>query len=194
MHKCSDENHNLCENNTLCHLCDGKRLFKRPKWMDRADKQKEREAKKREQTFLKPKKEKEGMGFEKRVAKRYNKKVTQTHTSARRRPNSGAIWSMPGDIVTEEGFLFECKERGSVTSRGEKTISIHKDWLDKVTDEAISSKKKYWALPFGFKESDEVYIIKDYNTELEMIQTIKILKDRIIELENGLVDENGTNS
>jgi hypothetical protein len=160
--------------------------------MERVDKQKLRDAKKREQTYLKPRKEKEGMGFEKKVTKRYNKKVTQTNTSARRRPNSGAIWSMPGDIVTEEGFIFECKERGSITGRGEKTISIHKEWLDKVALEAISSKRRYWAVPFGYKDSDEVYIVKDYNTELEMIQTIKMLKDRIIELESGLVNEDGT--
>jgi hypothetical protein len=147
---------------------------------------KAREEKKRQQSYLKPKKEKEGMGFEKRVTKRYNKAINKTHDSARRRPNSGAIWSMPGDVVTEEGFLFECKERGTVTSRGEKTISIHKEWLDKVSTEAVG---KYWALPFGFKGSDDVYIVKDYNTELDMIQTIEILKKRVIELTEHLEGE-----
>jgi hypothetical protein len=162
-------------------------LFKN-KRLEQQAKLKAREEKKRQQAYLKPRKEKEGMGFEKRVAKKYNKTVNKPIDSARRRPNSGAIWSMPGDIVTQEGFLFECKERGSVTGRGEKTISIHKEWLDKVALESISAKRCYWALPFGFKESDDVYIIKDYNTELEMIQQIEMLKSRIRELEG---EDNG---
>ena len=146
--------------------------------------EKAKQRQKEKPSYLKPKKGKEGMDFERKVAKAYNNKITKKNTSAKRRPNSGAIWSMPGDIVTEEGFLFECKERGTLTGRGKKTISIHKEWLDKVQLEAISAKKRYWALPFGYKESDDIYIVKDYNTELEMIQTIKLLKDRIKELES----------
>ena len=173
-YNCNKEQHDMCENSSLCHLCDGERLFKKPKWM----KIKERQVNNKLNGVKK--KKKEGMDFEKKVASAYNKQVTKKNTSARRQPNSGAIWSMPGDIITEEGILMECKERGTKTSSGEKSITIHKEWLEKVSREAAG---KYWILPFGFKGSDDIYIAKEYQQELEMIQTIKILKDRVMELE-----------
>ena len=174
-HKCSDEMNEICESNAMCYLCDGKRLYKRPKWMDRKEKEDER---KKTRT---PKKKKEGMDFEKRVAKRYNQAAA--NNDARRTPNSGAIWSMPGDIVTARE-LMECKERGSTTARGEKTISIPKEHLDKVKEEAFLAKKSIWYYIFGYKNTHEIYLVKDYDDELGMIQQIASLKERIIELEN----------
>lgn len=172
-HKCTDEMYNICENNSLCYLCDGERLYQRPKWMDRKDKEDEKK-----RLGIK-KKKKEGMDFEKRVAKKHN---SAKQDVARRRPNSGAIWSMPGDITTEKE-LYECKERGSTTSKGEKTISIPKAHLDKVRDESFLAKKEVWYYVFSYKGSKEIYLVKDYEDELRMIQQIKELKDRIRELE-----------
>ena len=127
MHKCSDENYELCLNNAKCFLCDGQRLFKRPKWMDIKD----RQAKKKAQGVRK--KEKDGMKFEKTVTKNFN--------IAKRCINSGAIWFSPGDISTPEA-LIECKQRGSTTSRGEKTFTIQKEQLQKIKEESIFAKKK----------------------------------------------------
>ena len=177
-HKCTDEMFGICENSSLCYLCDGKRLYKRPKWMERKEKEEERKKNRI------PKKKKEGMGFEKKVAKRYNNVLSNNENNARRRPNSGAIWSMPGDIVTEKE-LIECKERGSVTSRGEKTISIPKAQLDKIKEESFLAKRETWYYIFGYKDSEEIYLVKDYEDELRMIQQINILKERIKELENS---------
>jgi hypothetical protein len=183
--KCPDESFNLCENNSKCHLCDGTRLFKRPKWMDRRDKEKERKLNKT------PKKKKEGMDFEKRVQKRFNQTVNKSSAaaaasdSARRRPNSGAIWSMPGDIITKEQ-LFECKERGSKNSKGEFTISIQKSQLEKVRRESQLANRDTWYYVFGFKGDDKIYLVKDYEDELNLIQQIEIFKARILELENKI--------
>ncbi len=183
MSKCNKERHDLCLNNNKCYLCDGERLFKRPKWMDIKEKQE----------FNKKngirKKQKEGMSFEKRVQKTYNKSVgvknqsNMSSSMARRRPNSGAIWSMPGDIVTLNE-LIECKERGSTTSKGEKTITIQKNQLEKIREESFIAKKNIWYYIFGFKNDKDIYLVKDFNDELLMIQQINLLKEKIIELEN----------
>lgn len=178
----------ICINNAKCYMCDGERLFDKPKWM----KLKEREAEKKKEGYVK--KPKEGMKFEKRVQKTYNERLGKNTSgskwnNARRRPNSGAIWCMPGDIVTEKE-LFECKERGSKTSRGEKTISIQKQQLDKIKQESYLAGKNVWYYVFGFKECDSIYLVKDFEDELAMIQQIEILKERIKELEG---DNNGKN-
>lgn len=169
MHKCSDEEHLICLNNTKCFLCDGKRLYKRPKWMELKDKQKE----KKEKNIRK--KEKEGMRFEKKVAKKYNE--------AKRTINSGALYFCPGDIVTPNE-LIECKERGSTTARGEKTFTIQKQQLEKIKSEAQLMKKKNWYYIFGFKNDDEIYITKSYDSELEMLQYIEQLEKKISEKDN----------
>lgn len=76
-YKCTTEIHNKCENNALCHLCDGESLYKntsevkKQKWAQRElNKQAEKDA------LLKvhKKEKKEGMGFEKRVASQWNNK------------------------------------------------------------------------------------------------------------------------
>lgn len=176
------EYHNKCQNSALCHLCNDFRLLKLPK----------------AKTGLKrtgPKKKKEGMDFEKKVSKRYNQRLgSQQKTNSRsgignspsrRRPNSGAIWCMPGDITTEEA-LMECKERGTVTSKGEKQIAIQKDWLEKIAFESRKDGKPYWYLPFGYKEDEMIYLVKDFDHELEMIHQIKIMREKIVELEEQL--------
>lgn len=183
-YKCTEDMFKVCENSNLCHLCDGERLYKEPKWMVRQKKEKERRKKKKYKT------KKEGMSFEKKVSKRYNKKFTYDNkeSNAYRRPGSGSIWSMPGDIVTENE-LIECKERGSTTSSGKKTISIPKEHLEKVRDEAFLEGKDVWYYIFGYKKSDDIYLVKDYNDELAMLQQIKVLKDRIRELEGELNED-----
>ena len=92
---------------------------------------------------------------------------------------------MPGDIITEEE-LAECKERGSTTSRGEKTITIQKKQLEKIELEAYQANKKTWHYIFGFKECQRIYVVKDYEDELKMIQQMKSLKDRISDLEKEI--------
>lgn len=183
MYKCTEEQFKICTKSNLCHLCDGKRLYTEPKWMAIKKKEQERKA---AGLF---KKKKEGMDFEKRVTKKYNKKLTPSgiKDSASRRPGSGSIWSMPGDIVTDKE-LFECKERGSTTSTGEKTISIPKAHLDKVKLETHYAGKDVWYYIFSYKGTEDIYLVKDYNDELAMIEQINMLKKRIVELENRIGD------
>lgn len=180
-YKCSEEMFKICENNSKCYLCDGQRLYREPKWIIRKKKQEEKK-----RLSIK-KKKKEGMSFEKKVKKRYNKAITQNvnKENAKRRPNSGAIWSMPGDIVTEEE-LIECKERGTTTSKGEKVITIPKEHLEKIKNEAYFAGKDVWYYIYQYKGDNNIYLVKDFNDELKMIQQIKSLKQRINDLEEKI--------
>lgn len=176
-YKCNQEQFKICENNSICHLCDGNNRFKKPKYLILREKEKVRKEAKI------AKKKKEGMSFEKAVAKKINRRLgsPQPRTVARRRPNSGAIWHMPGDIVTPEQLL-ECKERGSTNARGESQITIPRDHLEKVRQEAIQSDRVPYYV-FTYKNHPETYVVKNFDDELDLLQQIQILKDRILELE-----------
>lgn len=95
---------------------------------------------------------------------------------AQRQINSGAMWHSKGDIKLEHA-LMECKERGTTNSRGEKTISIPKLWLEKQEKEAFQEQRPYWYLPFGYKGDDAIYLVKPYNHEMEMIYEIRKLRE-----------------
>ena len=173
-YKCDKEQFLICKNNNKCHLCDGVRLFKKQDYLVRKEKEQLKRQQKKDINYKR--KPKEGMAFEKRVVKRINQHSAEKPT-ARRRPNSGAFWNMPGDIVTATDLL-ECKERGSVTSRGEKSFTIQKDWLDKVRAESILAKKD-WALPFTFKGTQDIYVIKSFEDELAMRQELDYLREEV---------------
>lgn len=130
-----------------------------------------------------PKKEvKEGMDFENRGTKKYNNTVKFAKDAARRQLNSGALHFALGDMITEEELtasLSEFKERGSVNARGEKTISIKKEWLDKLKEEAKLMNRDYYFLPFSYKGSDTDYVAMEYDILLSYIQTIQMLAEQV---------------
>ena len=98
------------------------------------------------------------------------------NTTAQRTPNSGATWHSKGDVKLSHA-LAEVKERGSVNGRGEKTISIPKEWLTKQADEAFQERRDYWYLAFAYKGDEEIYLIKPYNHEVEMVHEHEKLKE-----------------
>ena len=185
MDKCSQEEFNICIHNNMCFRCENKSLYKEPKWMEQQKKKK-----------ASIKKKKEGLDFEKEVQKKYNKYIKSQKTSyiknnkkiepqaAKQQIGSGSLWFAPSDIITENE-LIECKERGTTTSKGNKTISIQKKWLDKVKYEAALANKKQWYLSFKYKDTDDIYIIKDFEDELAIIQLINNLQEEIKELRGG---------
>lgn len=89
--------------------------------------------------------------------------------------NSGATWHSKGDIKVSD-TLIEVKERGTVNSRGEKTISIPKEWLTTQAKEAFSERRNFWYLAFAYKADKEIYIIKPYDHELEIVHEHEELK------------------
>lgn len=86
---------------------------------------------------------------EKQVAKQLNGKVT---------PNSGATPFAPGDVKTDK-FLIECKTRTDTS----KSISIKKEWIEKIRKEALFAGKEYEALIFNFGPGEENFVIVDMN-------------------------------
>ena len=173
--KCSEEQFKICINSAFCHLCDGERLFKKPKSMILREKADARKAERR------TKKKKQGMEFEKDVQKIYNTKSIQSNARnkqsavAHRQPNSGGLWHSPGDIITPQE-LMECKERGTKTSKGIQTITIQKLQLDKIQEEAILANKDQWYYVFRFKDSKQIFVVKDFEDELEMVELLNQYK------------------
>jgi hypothetical protein len=135
------------------------------------------------------KERKEGMAFEKRGTKQYNQAVAAARAVARRQIASGALHFALGDMITEEELtaaLAEFKERGSVDAKGNKQITIKKEWLDKLADEAREMGRDYYFLPFSFKGGDKDYVVLEYNILLSYIQTIQTLAEQVRLLQKQL--------
>lgn len=101
---------------------------------------------------------------EKFVAKNINGVVTK---------NSGATTFNPGDIESEN-FLIECKTK----MKSSQSISIKKEWLNKIKAESAIANKPYTALIFNFGPDEENYAIID-------LQLFNLLQELI---NNGMMD------
>lgn len=102
-----------------------------------------------------------------------------------RQPNSGAGWYAKGDIKLDHA-LMECKERGTVNAKGEKQITIPRLWITKQEEEAFQEQRPYWYIPFGYKGDEEVYLIKSYNHEMELIFELRRAEEEIDRLKQAL--------
>jgi len=146
-----------CINMTYCEICENHSLFKA------------KEIKKYEKPKKNKKRLKAGSKFEKNTAEKWNKAILQY--------NSGAIYDMPGDIITVDSLL-ECKERNTVTTKGSKTFTLHLEWLKKAAGEALRSGKQYWYLPFHFKDDNKTYVIMDFDQQLELLGMLEYYKNQ----------------
>lgn len=246
MYKCKQDQHNKCENSSLCHLCDGISLYKNrtEEFHEKMRLRDERlEAIKQADFRVHKQEKKEGMALEKEVARKWNaayqkpqkerelflggnKKTkiqkpriqldeeitiieeTQPElphstvslssyrkpaikespvVDAKQQKNSGAMWYAKGDIITMD-YLMECKERGTVNARGEKTISIPKAWLDKQEQEAFQENRHFWLLPFRYKNDETIYVVKTLDQEIEMYQELIRLREEIQSLKSNVVE------
>ena len=88
----------------------------------------------------------------------------------RQTPNSGATPFNPGDITTKK-FLFECKTKISPSS----SISIKKEWLQKINQEAIFVGKPYSGLIFSFGPDESNYVILQEDVFYELLHLIENL-------------------
>lgn len=94
--------------------------------------------------------------------------------TSRQTPNSGA-----GHVKGDEqisgiiNIMEELKEQNKLTSRGEKTFTIQKEWLEKLKREAIAENKEFWYLKFIFSGADkDVYCILDSDMVMSMVYTM----------------------
>ena len=87
---------------------------------------------------------------EKRVAK---------NLKGRRTANSGATKFSKGDVRTEH-FCIECKT--AMTEK--KSMSIKREWIETIKEEAFGMGKPHWAVAFNFgglDNPDNFYIIDE---------------------------------
>lgn len=92
---------------------------------------------------------------EKAVAKSVSGHITK---------NSGSTKFDKGDVNTDN-FLIECKTKEKFSD----SISIKKDWLEKISTEALFVGKKYSALAFNFGPDQPIYYIIDERLFLKLI-------------------------
>jgi hypothetical protein len=139
---------------------------------------------------------KAGMNFENRGTRRYNQAVASAKNVARRQIASGAKHWALGDMITEEKLtaaLAEFKERGTVNAKGEKQITIKREWLEKLADEARQMNREFYFLPFSFVGDDKDYVVMEYDRFLAYIQIIqslveemRLLRMQLESKENGI--------
>lgn len=159
-----------CVNNSHCMNCDGELLYKPSKKEHKETRQKRKGQKTEKKAVNSLNKT-----IKKKIEKAYNKNKQKLT------PNSGA-GHIKGDSIASD-LILEMKERNKVLKGGNKSISIQKEWLDKLRKEASG---KYYSLVFSFGENEEdLYAIIDYNTLSEMYSDIVYLKERLNELENN---------
>jgi hypothetical protein len=89
----------------------------------------------------------------KKYSNRQEKKVAKS-LNGRKTANSGATLFSKGDVATKY-FLIECKT--SITQK--QSMSIKKEWLEKIEEEAFSMGKPYSTLAFNFGDNGENYFV-----------------------------------
>lgn len=162
-----------CLSNTKCALCGpNQRLLKLPE-----DKITEKNRQRLKTGYKKTsvKTEASWEELEQHSANILN--AVPTFREAKRTIRSGALWFQPGDVIDEK-LLLECKERGTVTAKGEKTFSILKNVLDKVIEEAKSSHR-FPGLVFRYKDDSESYVVQPFNDLIHLVHLIKAYETEI---------------
>lgn len=97
---------------------------------------------------------------EKRTAKELNAKV---------QVSSGSSQFFKGDVISEN-CLIECK----TNTTEKKSFSIKKEWLEKVSEQAFSMRKRFPILAFDFG-SDENYYVLNEKTFKQFIRYLETL-------------------
>lgn len=80
--------------------------------------------------------------------------------------NSGATTFQKGDILLED-YLMEAKTKTTHSN----TITIHKEWLDKLRKESLFMGKPNEALIFNFGPNETNYVIISEDLFYELINT-----------------------
>lgn len=88
----------------------------------------------------------------------------------KRQSNSGATPFFKGDVVTGQ-FCIECK----TAMKEKQSMSIRRDWIDKIKEEAFAIGKPYWAVAFNFGGlgNQENYYVIDEKLFLRLINYLE---------------------
>ena len=50
---------------------------------------------------------------------------------------------------------------GKTTIKDSKSISIQKEWIEKLKEECFAMRKPYWAISFSFGDNEDYFIINE---------------------------------
>lgn len=79
--------------------------------------------------------------------------------NGKRTPNSGATPFSKGDVHAGS-FCIECK----TVTQEQQSVSIKREWIDKLKEEMFAAGKSYWSLVFNFgglRNKENFYIIDE---------------------------------
>lgn len=133
----------------------------------------------------------QGARFEQHNHQENQKILTNTAVSDLT-PNSGAGY-IKGDeqISGIVSVMEELKTKTVKQTRGKETFTIRKEWLSKLTREAIQENKEFWYLKFAFHEDDSNwYCVVSSEIIMSIVKTLVEDRtkaknaDRLIELAN----------
>jgi hypothetical protein len=88
---------------------------------------------------------------------------------------SGALWFAKSDVVSKL-FRIEAKTRAKA---GQKSITVQKEWLDKIKEETFGTDKMP-ALAFSFGDTKDYFVLEDrdfYSLVEELIELRKLKAD-----------------
>lgn len=102
--------------------------------------------------------------------RRITKSLTEIGDAARRQLASGAMWFAKSDVVSE---MFRVEAKTKV--KASKTMTIHKEWLDKILIEALETNK-IGLLAFSFGDGKDYFTIEARDFLALMQELIELRK------------------
>jgi len=152
-----------CQNkDKCCHKCFSHAFYKEPKVKKRLGDNARQKTKKKDESWK---------DLEAQVARDISS--IPKYYDAVRQIQSGAQWFATGDVADAIVHI-EAKERqgNEIVSRGEKSFTIEKKWLDKAVQEAeVSSKPSF--LPFRFKGDTNIHVVTQWKYIADLIRMVK---------------------
>ena len=83
----------------------------------------------------------------------------------RTQPNSGAANFVAGDVKTDH-----CLIDAKTVMKPQKSVTIMKDWLLKIREEAFAMRKDFGVIAFNFGPGEPNYYTVDEPTFIEMLK------------------------
>lgn len=158
-----------CQNNSKCVSCGpNQRFLKLPEDKTRQKyEQRQRTGYKNKTDDLNG--EKSWEQLEQSIANDVN--AVPRFKEAERTVRSGALWFAPGD-VRDDLLLIEAKDHKILDSQGRKTMSIKKDVIDKIIEEARQTGK-YPGFVWRYKGDPERYAVQPFEDLASLVQLLK---------------------
>lgn len=136
-----------CKNGPrACYRCRDFSLLKLPE---------EKEIKRRQRRIKRAASKKNdltGRSFEEEIAARLS-----LPPEAQPQPGSGNRWTSPGDDAYWQ-VLIDAKERQPIVARGSTQITLKKEWVDKILEEA-ATQGKIGVVCYRLRGDDRIYCI-----------------------------------